>query len=158
MSDLIEIVNEGWDPHHAVDRNGSTALLWAAGGGHLEVCKYLVETCGVSCNELRGKEKMKRHALHWAARNNQVSVCKWLVNEHAVEVRTHLLIYYTIIVLFTIVIHLYTVQLILSVHFFYISKKRLMSKQKTVLLRYTLPHTTVPCQRVSGYCQRGDVM
>ena len=62
------------------------ALLWAAGEGHLEVCKYLCDVCKVNVNDLRGKNGIKRHALHWAARNGHVQVCKWLVLEKCTDV------------------------------------------------------------------------
>ena len=45
MSTLRRAVEEeGWDPasESACDRHGSSALLWAAGGGHLTLCRYLV--------------------------------------------------------------------------------------------------------------------
>ena len=54
----------GWDPHRAADRHGSNALLWAAGEGHLEVCKYLADACKVPAVALgpkrRGDERMVR--------------------------------------------------------------------------------------------------
>lgn len=46
-SALRELVARGWDPSEE-DKHGSTALLWAAGGGHLPVCKFLVEECGLA--------------------------------------------------------------------------------------------------------------
>lgn len=85
LSRLQDIVQSGWDPH-TIDRNGSNAISWAAGGGNLEVCKYLHETCGVSVNTLAGKAKRKRHILHWAARNGHIDVCAWLVLEKEVPV------------------------------------------------------------------------
>jgi ankyrin repeat protein len=41
------VADEGWDATSDVDRHGSSALMWAAGSGHLQVCKYLVEVLGV---------------------------------------------------------------------------------------------------------------
>ena len=55
---LREFVSSGsFDPILAEDRNGCNALHWAAGEGHLEVCKYLVDECSVDVNELRGRMK-----------------------------------------------------------------------------------------------------
>ena len=82
---LRDLVKTGWDATQSVDRYGSTALLWAAGEGHIEVCRYLVDFCGANVNELRGKDGMKRHALHWAARNGRLVVAKWLVDELGVN-------------------------------------------------------------------------
>ena len=48
------LVASGWNPHVAEDRNGCSAFMWAAGEGHLEVCKYLSDVCCVDINELRG--------------------------------------------------------------------------------------------------------
>ena len=74
------------------DRHGSSPLFWAAGAGHLEFCKQLVEQYGVSAHST---QRDGRRALHWAARNGHLQVpassphtvadvggwqvCKWLV-------------------------------------------------------------------------------
>lgn len=88
---LKEAVAAGWDPS-SVDRNGSNAMHWACGGGHLEVgcysclstdsrkiCRYLAEHHGVSPES--SKNKNHRNSLHWAARNGRLNICKWLINE-----------------------------------------------------------------------------
>lgn len=76
---LVE--RDGWDPATARDRHGSGALVWAAGGGHLACCQYLVTRCGVPATEAqqgrRGYDG--RSALHWAARNGHLEVVTWLV-------------------------------------------------------------------------------
>ena len=83
---LREMHSQGWDALEE-DRHGSTALLWAAGGGHLAVCKFLVEECGVpvdsagtgaSSSSTASKHALKRRrsALHWAARHGHLEVCK----------------------------------------------------------------------------------
>eukprot|EP00965_Chrysotila_dentata_P259111 6213452-Pleurochrysis_carterae.AAC.2 len=64
------------------DRHGSNCLHWAAGGGHVSVCSYLVESLGVPVNDA-GKQKDRRTALHWAARNGHVDTCRWLVSRGA---------------------------------------------------------------------------
>lgn len=51
---LRQLVNAGsWDPQIAVDKYGSSALMWAAGAGHLKICKFLVDECGVDISELK---------------------------------------------------------------------------------------------------------
>jgi hypothetical protein len=74
----------GWAARSACDEHGSGPLLWAAGGGHLEVCRYLVESCGVdpllpADARLARRGYSGRTALHWAARNGHVPVLRWLV-------------------------------------------------------------------------------
>ena len=80
LETLRRIVDEGlFNPITARDPNGSGSLLWAAGGGHLHVCRYLVESCGVdpattadSSGARRGYKG--RSALHWASRNGHLDV------------------------------------------------------------------------------------
>mmetsp|Transcript_23504 Transcript_23504/g.37764 ORF Transcript_23504/g.37764 Transcript_23504/m.37764 type:complete len:445 (+) Transcript_23504:143-1477(+) len=66
-----------FDPKHTIDRHGSTALLWAAGSGHLHVCKWLVAAAAVPVDFRQKKDG--RNALHWACRNGHLEVCKWLL-------------------------------------------------------------------------------
>mmetsp|Transcript_28567 Transcript_28567/g.53921 ORF Transcript_28567/g.53921 Transcript_28567/m.53921 type:complete len:487 (+) Transcript_28567:361-1821(+) len=73
-----DLISQGCDASITADRHGSSALLWAAGSGHLHVCKYLVDFGNV--NPLRTMQKDGRNALHWAARNGHLEVCKWLVD------------------------------------------------------------------------------
>lgn len=76
---LQKLVVNGWDPRLSSDRHGSNALLWAAGSGHLEICRFLVDACGfdVTCAQAKGR----RNALHWAARNGHTEICRWLVEQ-----------------------------------------------------------------------------
>ena len=85
MSELRQLVESGWDVHAARDRNGCTALNWAAGEGRLEVCKYLMDELHVDADALTGKPKRKRHSLHWAARNGHIAVCHHFVVERGVD-------------------------------------------------------------------------
>ena len=78
---LRELVASGWDAATCADRHGSTALLWAAGGGHLGVCRFLCECAG--CDPLAARQARDgRSALIWAARNGHASVVAWLLEEH----------------------------------------------------------------------------
>lgn len=82
---LRAIVSDGWDPgaKSAVDRHGSNALLWAAGGGHLECVKFLVETCEMNPQtavQSGRRSYAGRNALHWAARNGHLSVVEYLLS------------------------------------------------------------------------------
>eukprot|EP00163_Fabomonas_tropica_P001695 TRINITY_DN1124_c3_g1_i1.p1 TRINITY_DN1124_c3_g1~~TRINITY_DN1124_c3_g1_i1.p1 ORF type:complete len:909 (-),score=176.38 TRINITY_DN1124_c3_g1_i1:243-2969(-) len=73
----------GWDPRHplASDRHGSNALLWAAGGGHVDCVRYLVQELHMPVwqaqQHRRGYDG--RTALHWAARNGHVEVARYLL-------------------------------------------------------------------------------
>ena len=67
-----------WDVE-TVDRFGSPGLHWAASGGHLQVCKALVDAGGADVK--KRDKKSGRSAMHWAARQGQVEVARWLVDE-----------------------------------------------------------------------------
>ena len=88
LKHLIE--EKGWDPTLMTDpttqdRHGSTALMWSCGGGHLEICKYLVDKCQMNPKQSQLRHRSKRTPLHWAARNGHLEVCQWLVNACNVE-------------------------------------------------------------------------
>ncbi|CAN0142923.1 unnamed protein product, partial [Hapterophycus canaliculatus] len=73
---VVEGDGEEWDPKTAVDKNGSSALDWAAGEGRLEVCRYLLHECGVDPGGAcltRGRGE-GRTSLHWAARGGHEEV------------------------------------------------------------------------------------
>jgi ankyrin repeat protein len=78
-------VANGWDVHAARDRNGCTALNWAAGEGRLDIVRVLVEEMNVDANALTGKPKRKRHSLHWAARNGHVDVSAYFIFDRMVS-------------------------------------------------------------------------
>lgn len=81
---LRKAVANGWNPRTSTDKNGANGLLWAAGFGNLEVCKFLVRECKLdpvrdAQNARRGYSG--RTALHWAARNGHLRVVRWLIEE-----------------------------------------------------------------------------
>ena len=85
------------------DRNGSTPEHWAAGGGHLDCLKVLLEqrdkvperpeTFSEDATQAKPKKLRRRDGktcLHYAARNGQVECMRYLVEErgHSVHVRS----------------------------------------------------------------------
>ena len=68
----------GWDARYAVDRNGSTALMWAAGEGHLDVVQCLIRDTAV---DVDAQNKKERTALMQAAKGGHVAVVRWLLEE-----------------------------------------------------------------------------
>eukprot|EP00601_Ochromonadales_sp_CCMP2298_P017044 CAMPEP_0173216858 /NCGR_PEP_ID=MMETSP1142-20121109/155_1 /TAXON_ID=483371 /ORGANISM="non described non described, Strain CCMP2298" /LENGTH=464 /DNA_ID=CAMNT_0014144337 /DNA_START=18 /DNA_END=1409 /DNA_ORIENTATION=+ len=78
------VEQRAFDPITTLDRNGCDGLCWAAGNGHLSLCRYLHDV-GMPAL-LRGKLKRKRHPLHWAARNGHIPVLDWFVHTLEVDV------------------------------------------------------------------------
>jgi ankyrin repeat protein len=77
---LLALLDSGcWDARTCADKHGSTAMHYAAGGGHLEACRLLVQRGGVDAAAAQKKDG--RTALHWAARNGHMSVCAWLAQQ-----------------------------------------------------------------------------
>eukprot|EP00927_Polykrikos_kofoidii_P059365 TRINITY_DN54528_c0_g1_i1.p1 TRINITY_DN54528_c0_g1~~TRINITY_DN54528_c0_g1_i1.p1 ORF type:complete len:1057 (+),score=162.46 TRINITY_DN54528_c0_g1_i1:29-3172(+) len=68
----------GWQPAHAIDRHGNTALMWAAGCGELDVVRWLLEVVGVSVDSVN---KDGRSALMWAGKNAHLPVVRYLLEE-----------------------------------------------------------------------------
>jgi hypothetical protein len=75
------IVENGFNPATELDKRGASSLMWAAGGGHLKVVRYLIEECGCSPSQpQQGKRSFSgRTALMWAARNGNLAVVEYLV-------------------------------------------------------------------------------
>ena len=67
----------GWLAMHATDKHGSTALMWAAGGGHLTVARWLLEEVGVAVDAVN---KDRRTALQWACKTGRCEVAAYLLN------------------------------------------------------------------------------
>ncbi|CAE8629330.1 unnamed protein product [Polarella glacialis] len=82
LATLRALTGKGWDPKLSRDRHGSNALLWAAGGGHLDICRFLVEECHL---DVHWVQKDRRNALHWAARNGHLETCRWLVGQKGLD-------------------------------------------------------------------------
>ena len=80
------VLRKPWTPNEVYDRERHTPLTWAAGNGHLDVCKFLVDECDMNPSLLTGLRKKRRCSLHWAARNGHVHICQWLVMEKGVSV------------------------------------------------------------------------
>ena len=87
-----------WCPGHAVDKHGSTALMYAAGGDHLEVVRWLlcdgdpVEAEAVQEPELQPEpvdvnaaNKEGRTALMWACKMAAASTAAYLLALPAVD-------------------------------------------------------------------------
>mmetsp|Transcript_13449 Transcript_13449/g.33849 ORF Transcript_13449/g.33849 Transcript_13449/m.33849 type:complete len:554 (-) Transcript_13449:87-1748(-) len=83
--------------YHLCDKKGSTPLHYAAGNGHFETCRLLLQTVqgqathSSSFNNIASSYANKpnktqgRTALHWAARNGHLSVCKLLVEDYGAD-------------------------------------------------------------------------
>jgi hypothetical protein len=77
---LRALLASGWDARTCVDRHGSSALLWAAGGGHLAACAFLVTHARCDAAATR-QLRDGRSPLLWAARNGHLPVVRWLVDD-----------------------------------------------------------------------------
>jgi Ankyrin repeats (3 copies) len=68
----------------ARDRHGALILHWAAGGGHIQIVKYLLETvkCDVTAAQWGQRAYAGRTALHWAARYGHVAVVHYMLQRY----------------------------------------------------------------------------
>ena len=54
--------------------------MWAAGGGHVHVAKWLVEEVGA---EVDAENKERRTALQWACKTGQLETARYLLAANA---------------------------------------------------------------------------
>lgn len=52
----------GWQPT-TTDRYGSTALMWAAGGGHVQLAAWLLDSHGAQVNAGMLPHRLRSYAL-----------------------------------------------------------------------------------------------
>ncbi|CAE7771868.1 unnamed protein product [Symbiodinium necroappetens] len=76
---LRALVVAGRDATKATDHRGNGVLHWAAGGGHVDVCEYLLHELKMDARARTSKHH-GRTALHWAARNGHAAVCALLLD------------------------------------------------------------------------------
>lgn len=87
LDQMCHLVRNGWDVSRAVDRHGNTVVHWAAGGGHVEILRFLVSLRMDPCEP--SAKHQNRCGLHWAARNGQVEACRFLLEQRSfVDVQT----------------------------------------------------------------------
>ena len=84
VDSLQRLLLEGWHPFQAgqQDRNGSSALDWAAGSGHLECVKLLLPY-GKGLQLCR---RDGRGPVHWACRHGQLDMLQFLLEAKAGQV------------------------------------------------------------------------
>ena len=65
------------------DNTGSLAVHWAAGGGHLDIVRWIVQELDprqAVAPAAKRKKRDGRQPIHWAARNNRVAVIDFLLS------------------------------------------------------------------------------
>jgi ankyrin repeat protein len=88
LDSLRRHVNQhGYDAAISFDAKGASPLLWAAGGGHLDIVHYLIADCHCDPNvRQRGKRAFSgRTPLHWSARKGHLQVVQYLVDTCRVD-------------------------------------------------------------------------
>ena len=80
---VVECVKIGVNVNRK-DDSGMTALLHTSCSGHLEVAKYLIETCHA---DMEAKGDDGRTALHYASRCGQLEVVKYLIETCEVDAK-----------------------------------------------------------------------
>ena len=76
----LQVSQGSLDAKLTVDAHGSGVLLWAAGGGHLHVVRWLRDE-GLCNPSVERRKSDGRMALHWASRNGHLHVVRYLVEE-----------------------------------------------------------------------------
>eukprot|EP00966_Prymnesium_polylepis_P054953 1270374-Prymnesium_polylepis.1 len=74
------VASSSWQPLHAADKHGSTALHWAASGGHVAVVRWLVEAVGV---DVDARNKERRTPLMFACKTGREDVARFLLDAAA---------------------------------------------------------------------------
>lgn len=76
-----------FDPSTSLDDKGAALLHWAAGGGHLPMVQYLVESlgCDAQIRQVSRRSFGGRTPLHWAARNGHLPVVQYLLDQCHVD-------------------------------------------------------------------------
>jgi len=79
---------DGFDPRESLDRNGASLLIWAAGSGHFNIVKYLIETyhCSPHYGQKGKRSFSGRTPLHWSARNGHLGAVQYLVDKCHVDI------------------------------------------------------------------------
>jgi ankyrin repeat protein len=72
-----------WDCATRTDSHGATVLHWAAGQGHVDMVRFLVEHAGCQIDTpQRGHRSFGgRTALHWAARHGHAEIVQYLLQD-----------------------------------------------------------------------------
>jgi ankyrin repeat protein len=81
---LKMLVEQGANPNISRITDGATALHMAAQNGNIDICRYLVEECGLDVNAISSHEiQSQTTPLFDAAGDGQLDVCKYLIGKGA---------------------------------------------------------------------------